>query len=539
QQPPRRHDGGLRAAVPALDGAAPQGRPADGRVPADHPSAGGPGADPGEAVRLRPGHRGAGGGRPGLARVARAPGPPRRARQGRGLRAPGAGRRGAPRVARMSVSSAELVQSRRTEEAMRPPCTLVIFGASGDLTRRLLAPAIAHLNRDGAISSDFAIVGIGRTPYRDEEFRARLESGAREFTPPTQGRPGDFPEVVTYITGEFGDEKLYADLKATLDRIEGQRGGPRNRIFYFATPPDADETIVERIRAAELARVEKGWVRAVVEKPFGHALASGQHLNGGLRSAFKENQIYGIDHYRGKETVQNIFVLRFANGIFEPLWNHRYIDHVQISVAETVGVGHRAGFYEHAGVVRDMFQNHIMQLLTLTAMEPPAAFEADAIRAEKVKVLESIRPIPRQEVDDWAVRGQYGGGVVAGKRVPGYREEDKVDPNSKTATFAAMRIAIDNWRWAGVPFYLRSGKRLGKRVTEIAIEFKGVPHRFFSKASGELLPNVLRLHIQPDEGVSLKFGVKVPGSVLQIQSVYMDFPYSKLGAPIAGGYERL
>jgi glucose-6-phosphate 1-dehydrogenase len=439
----------------------------------------------------------------------------------------------------MSITSPELAQSRRTEESIRPPCTLVIFGASGDLTRRLLAPAIAHLNRDGAISSDFAIVGLGRTAYSDDEFRARLESGAREFTPPTQGRPGEFPAVVSYIAGEFHDPKLYADLKAALERIEGRRGGPRNRIFYFATPPDADEIIVERIRAEGLAAVENGWVRAVVEKPFGHDLASGRHLNGVLLSAFRENQIYRIDHYLGKETVQNIFVLRFANGIFEPIWNHRYVDHVQISVAESVGVGHRAGFYESAGVVRDMFQNHLMQLLTLTAMEPPARYEADAIRAEKVKVLESIRPLPLEAIDEWAVRGQYGSGVVDGRRVPGYREEPDVKPDSSTPTYAAIRIAIDNWRWAGVPFYLRSGKRLGKRVSEIAIEFKSVPHRFFDKASGDVLPNVLRLHIQPDEGVSLKFGVKIPGSVLQVQSVYMDFPYSKLGAPIAGGYERL
>jgi len=328
-------------------------------------------------------------------------------------------------------------------------------------------------------------------------------------------------------------------LQAALDGIEGARGGPRNRIFYFATPPDADEPIVRGVGDEGLAKVENGWVRAVVEKPFGHDLASCRHLNEVLLKVFPEKQVYRIDHYLGKETVQNIFVLRFANGIFEPLWNHRYIDHVQISVAESVGVGHRAGFYEHAGVVRDMFQNHLMQLLTLTAMEPPAAYEADAIRAEKVKVLESIRPFENHGIDDWAVRGQYGPGVVNGKGVPGYRAEPKVDAGSQTPTYAAIKIAIDNWRWGGVPFYLRSGKRLAKRVTEVAIEFKQVPHRFFGKASGDLLPNVLRLHIQPDEGVSLKFGVKVPGSVLQVQSVYMDFPYSKLGAPIAGGYERL
>ncbi len=427
----------------------------------------------------------------------------------------------------------------RREEEIRPPATLVIFGASGDLTRRLLAPAIAHLNRDGALSPDFAIVGIGRSEYTDEAFRSHLEGGAREFTPPTQGRPGDLPDRVSYVAGDFGDPGLFRRLREKLEQIESERGGPRHRIFYFATPPDADEAIVTAIGAEGLAKVANGWVRAVVEKPFGHDLESGRHLNRVLLSVFPEKQIYRIDHYLGKETVQNIFVLRFANGIFEPLWNHRYVDHVQISVAESVGVGHRAAFYESAGILRDMFQNHLLQLLTLTAMEPPAAYEADAIRAEKVKVLQSIRPFPADGINDWAVRGQYGPGVVDGKKVPGYREEPKVDPASETATFAAVRFAIDNWRWAGVPFYLRSGKRLAKRVTEIAIEFKGVPHRFFSKASGELPPNVLRLHIQPDEGVSLKFGVKIPGSVLQIQPVYMDFPYARLGAPIAGGYERL
>ncbi len=440
----------------------------------------------------------------------------------------------------MTVTASPETPARRSEEAIRPPATLVIFGASGDLTRRLLAPAIAHLNRDGAISPDFAILGIGRTPYTDQAFREHLEGGAREFTPPTQGRPGEIPATCRYVAGDFSDRELYGRIRAALESIESGRAGPPNRIFYFATPPESDETIVGALGDTGLARVEGGWVRAVVEKPFGHDLESGRHLNRVLLSVFPEKQIYRIDHYLGKETVQNILVLRFANGIFEPLWNHRYVDHVQISVAESVGVGHRATFYESAGVVRDMFQNHLMQLLTLTAMEPPAAYEAEAIRAEKVKVLESIRPFPEDAIEEWAVRGQYGPGVVDGRKVPGYREEPKVDPASTTPTYAAIRVAIDNWRWAGVPFYLRSGKRLGKRVTEVAIEFRGVPHRFFSKASGELLANVLRLHIQPDEGVSLKFGVKIPGSVLQIQSVYMDFPYSKLGAPIAGGgYERL
>jgi len=427
----------------------------------------------------------------------------------------------------------------RSEEEIRPPCTLVIFGASGDLTRRLLAPAIAHLLRDGAISPDVAIVGLARSPMSDQDFRAYLEGGAREFTPPTQGRPGDLPAVVRYLAGDFGDPDLYRGLKGALEAIEGKRGGPRNRIFYLATPPEADPTIVQHLGEQGLARPEKGWARVVVEKPFGHDLESGRKLNEELGTVFSERQIYRIDHYLGKETVQNIFVLRFANGIFEPLWNNRYIDHVQIAVAESVGVGHRAGYYEQSGVIRDMFQNHLLQLLCLTAMEPPAAFEADAVRAEKVKVLQSIRPFSENAIGDWAVRGQYGSGVVAGRMTPGYREEEKVGVNSSTPTYAALKFAIDNWRWAGVPFYIRSGKRLSKRVSEIAIEFKKVPHRLFAREAGSLNPNVLRLRIQPDEGVSLKFDAKIPGTVLQVQPVYMDFPYSKLGAPIQGGYERL
>jgi glucose-6-phosphate 1-dehydrogenase len=415
----------------------------------------------------------------------------------------------------------------------------VIFGASGDLTRRLLAPAIAHLSRDGAISPEFAIIGLARTEYADQEFRAYLEGGAREFTPPTQGRPGELPAIVQYIAGNFDDPTLYQRLKSALETIEGKRGGQGNRIFYLATPPEADPSIVKFLGENELARPANGWARVVVEKPFGRDLESGRRLNEELGTVFREKQIYRIDHYLGKETVQNIFVLRFANGIFEPLWNNRYVDHVQIAVAESVGVGHRAGYYEHAGIVRDMFQNHLLQLLCLTAMEPPVVFEADAVRAEKVKVLHSIRPFDEGAIDDWAVRGQYGPGVVGGKKVPGYREEEKVAADSTTPTYAAIRFAIDNWRWAGVPFYVRSGKRLAERVSEIAIEFKRVPHPLFSRAVGTLNPNVLRLRIQPDEGVSLKFDAKIPGTVLQVQSVYMDFPYSKLGAPIQGGYERL
>jgi glucose-6-phosphate 1-dehydrogenase len=438
-----------------------------------------------------------------------------------------------------AATEAMPLSERRSEEEIRPPCTIVIFGASGDLARRLLAPAIAHLLRDGAISPEVAIVGLARSPMSDQDFRAYLEGGARDFTPPTQGRPGELPAVVRYLAGDFGDPELFGRLKGALETIEGKRGGPRNRIFYLATPPETDPRIVQHLGEQGLARPEKGWTRVVVEKPFGHDLESGRRLNEELGTVFAERQIYRIDHYLGKETVQNIFVLRFANGIFEPLWNNRYIDHVQIAVAEAVGVGHRAGYYEQSGVIRDMFQNHLLQLLCLTAMEPPTAFEADAVRAEKVKVLDSIRPFSENAMDAWAVRGQYGPGVVAGKMTPGYRQEEKVGANSSTPTYAAVKFAIDNWRWAGVPFYIRSGKRLSKRVSEIAIEFKKIPHRLFVREAGSLNPNVLRLRIQPDEGVSLKFEAKIPGTVLKVQPVYMDFPYSKLGAPIQGGYERL
>ena len=427
----------------------------------------------------------------------------------------------------------------KTEEELRPSATLIIFGASGDLTRRLLAPAITHLYRDGAISPDFAIVGLARTPYSDTEFRARLEDGAREFTPREQGRPGELPGTIRYLTGDFGDPELYRRLREVLDEIESKRPSSRNRIFYLATPPEADPEIVGLLGKEKLSEPENGWTRVVVEKPFGHDLDSAKKLNACLRSVFEERQIYRIDHYLAKETVQNIFVLRFANGIFEPLWNQRYVDHVQIAVAETLGVGHRAGYYEEAGILRDMFQNHLLQLLCLTAMEPPVKFEADAVRAEKVKVLQSIRPFPEDGADAWAVRGQYGSGVVEGKTVPGYREEANVAPDSRTATYGAVKFVIDNWRWAGVPFYVRSGKRMATRISEIAIEFRTVPHHYFRHADGHLPPNVLRLRIQPEEAVSLKFEAKIPGGSGEVESVYMDFPYSNLGAGSHGGYERL
>ena len=374
----------------------------------------------------------------------------------------------------------------------------------------------------------------------DQDFRAYLDGGAREFTPPTQGRPGDLPPTVRYLAGDFGDGALYDRLAATLTEIEKKRGGPCNRIFYLATPPEADPEIVQYLGEKSLARPDSGWARVVVEKPFGHDLESGKQLNDELRSVFKERQIYRIDHYLGKQTVQNIFVLRFANGVFEPLWNNRYIDHVQIAVSETVGVGHRAGYYESAGVVRDMFQNHLLQLLCLTAMEPPVAFEADAVRAEKVKVLQSIRPIPEDAIGEWAVRGQYGPGVVEGKKAPGYREEEKVATGFDDSDLCGGEVRDRQLAVGGRPVLrpfgqAARGAHLGDRHR---VQTRAAP-RSSARPSGRLNPNVLRLRIQPDEGVSLKFEAKIPGTVMQIQSVYMDFPYSKLGAPIQGGYERL
>ncbi|MGH9442293.1 MAG: glucose-6-phosphate dehydrogenase [Thermoanaerobaculia bacterium] len=429
--------------------------------------------------------------------------------------------------------------------AARPPdsCAMVIFGASGDLTARMLMPALSKLTRERALSDEFFVVGVARTPMSDEKFRGAMRKAVETFAPES-AIPADLLSRLFYISGEFRDPETFRSLAKLLARLRKSLGGARaSHVFYLATPPEIDPLIVEQLGKAGLASEAGGsFSRVVIEKPFGHDLESARALNARVLTVFREEQIFRIDHYLGKETVQNIMVLRFANGIFEPLWNRRYIDNVQISVAESIGVGHRAGYYETAGVLRDMFQNHLLQLLCMTAMEAPVRMDAESVRGEKVKVLKAIRAIPADHTEAWAVRGQYGPGVVDGEEVPGYRHEEKVSRRSSTPTFAAVRFLVDNWRWAGVPFYLRSGKRLAKRTTEIAVEFREVPHMymFFKEpAANRLEKNVLRLKIQPDEGISLKFLAKIPGAGMRVTPEVMDFPYSQLGVAQHGSYERL
>ena len=423
------------------------------------------------------------------------------------------------------------------------PCTFVVFGASGDLTRRKLLPALLALSREKLLHPKSAVLGFARQPMRDEAFRDELRDSAGERDiPDSEWMP--FAASVFYRSGKYENAGDYAALASFLKSLERERGTPGNRIFYLATPPDVYPAILEGLRAEGLvhgADLGTPWSHVIVEKPYGHDLESARALTAMVHGAFDERQVYRIDHYLGKETVQNIQVLRLANGIFEPLWNNRYVDHVQIAVAEADGIGTRAGYYEKAGALRDMLQNHMLQLLTLTAMEPPSRFEANAIRDEKVKVLRALTPLSRGQSAERTVRAQYAAGAVAGKPAPGYREEEGVSPKSTTETYIAARLEVDNWRWAGVPFYLRSGKRLPKRATEIAITFHQPPYSLFRSAGcAPIEANVLRLRIQPDEGISLSFGSKSPGQALHIDPVRMDFNYlTSFGADPPEAYERL
>jgi glucose-6-phosphate 1-dehydrogenase len=427
--------------------------------------------------------------------------------------------------------------------AAADPCTFVVFGASGDLTRRKLLPALLALSRDKLLHPKSAVVGFARRPMTDDAFREEIRASAAE-----QGIPDHdwrrFASSVFYRQGTFENAADFAALRGSLESLERDRGTPANRIYYLATPPASYGAILDGIRGAGLvhdASLGTPWSRVIVEKPFGEDLESARALNARFHAAFDERQVFRIDHYLGKETVQNILVLRLGNGIFEPLWNSRYVDHVQIAVAETVGVEMRANYYERAGALRDMLQNHMLQLLTLTAMEPPSRFEADAVRDEKVKVLRAMTPLSPKQVAVRTVRAQYAPGAVAGTPAVGYREEPSVAPDSNTETFIAVRLEVDNWRWAGVPFYLRSGKRLPKRATEIAIAFRQPPYALFRSAGCESIEsNVLRLRIQPDEGISLSFGSKSPGQTLHIDPVRMDFNYlTYFGADPPEAYERL
>jgi glucose-6-phosphate 1-dehydrogenase len=416
------------------------------------------------------------------------------------------------------------------------PCIIVIFGASGDLTARKLMPALYSLAFRRLLPEHFGIIGAARSEETDDEFRERMKQAVQEHArdPFKDEIWESLAAGMRYVTLDFADEKGEDELRDRLTELDKERGTQGNRVYYFAVPPNAIGTLVGEIAQR---RGAEGWVRLIIEKPFGHDLQSARDLNAKIQEHFSESEVFRIDHYLGKETVQNMLALRFANGIFEPIWNRQFIDHVQITVAESIGIENRASYYEQAGAIRDIFQNHLLQLVAITAMEPPIDFTADSVRNEKVKVLKSIHtPGPKH-----VVRGQYGRGFVEGVEVPAYREEPGVDPNSLTETFVAAKLYVDNWRWADTPFYVRMGKRLARRETTIAIEFKRAPHPPFDDGSAEgLQPNVLLIHVQPNEGISLAIGAKVPGQGMAIRTVHMDFLYGgtfREGLPDA--YERL
>jgi glucose-6-phosphate 1-dehydrogenase len=424
------------------------------------------------------------------------------------------------------------------------PNVLVIFGATGDLTHRKLMPALYDLARDRLLPGGFSVVGFARRPKEHQHFRDEMRQVVDQFsrTRPVEPSVWDsFAQGLYYLQSNFHEPDGYVRLAKLLDRIDQERGTCCNRLFYLATPPSYYAEIIQQVGAAGLARNEHGWTRIIIEKPFGHDLATAHELNQRVLQVFDEEQVYRIDHYLGKETVQNILVFRFANGIFEPIWNRRYVDHVQITVSESIGIEGRGAYFEEAGITRDIVQNHMLQLLSLVGMEPPVAFDANAVRDEKVKVLRALRPIAPNQVAEFTVRGQYAPGTLRGEAVPGYRQESKVRSDSITETFVALKLFIDNWRWAGVPFYLRTGKRLPKRVTELAIQFRQAPLLLFDhQATSALEPNILVLNIQPDEGITLRFGSKVPGPTAQVRPVNMEFRYgTSFGVAAPDAYERL
>jgi glucose-6-phosphate 1-dehydrogenase len=423
-------------------------------------------------------------------------------------------------------------------------CIMTIFGAAGDLTARKLIPALYNLGKSDHLPKNFAVLGFAFDPMSEEDFRMKVKKDINQFAP----EPIDHSlcewlcERTYYISGDFRDAAKYTTLKAKLEALDEKHGTPGNYFYYLATAPQYFSEIIKQLGAAQLHCESPGkWRRVVIEKPFGTDLDSAKALNREILQVLHEKQIYRIDHYLGKETVQNILVSRFSNGIFEPIWNRRYIDHVQITVAEELGVERRGGYYEGAGALRDMVPNHILQLVTLTAMEPPISFGADAVRDEQAKILHAIQPPTPEEVLTRAVRGQYGPGTEHGQPVPGYRSEPLVSPNSSTETFVGLKLSIDNWRWVDVPFYLRTGKRMPKRVTEIAIQFRRAPFVLFRDTPVDTLAhNQLVMHIQPDEGISLRFGAKIPGPTVRVGAVDMDFKYSDhFGSEPSTGYERL
>jgi glucose-6-phosphate 1-dehydrogenase len=447
----------------------------------------------------------------------------------------------------VTISPEELKASQHSERSP-DPCVVVIFGASGDLTKRKLLPALYHLEQAGNLPENFAVVGVARRPLEESfapDMKERIESGGGVDA--SEPKLDEFVGRISYYAMNFDDDSSYGGLKERLKELDGRFGTLGNRLFYLATAPEYFSDIIKFLGEHKMNQPdpespagENAWVRIVIEKPFGHDLESAKALNDEVNKVFHEDQIFRIDHYLGKETVQNILVFRFANGIFENVWNRNYIDHIEITAAESIGIEGRGPFYEKAGALRDVMQNHVMELLSFVAMEPPVSFEASAVRAEKIKVFRAIKPIHFADT----VRGQYGPGMVEGKPVAGYREEDRVHPRSQTETYAALRVEIENWRWAGVPIYLRAGKRLAKRVTEITIQFKQPPLLLFKDSHGHgaegIKSNIISMRIQPDEGIALRFEAKVPGPSMNIAPVNMDFCYSTaFGVSSANGYERL
>ena len=439
-----------------------------------------------------------------------------------------------------SVSSNPLQDGLRLEPTPGP-AILVIFGATGDLTKRKLLPALYHLSKGQRLPARFSVLGVGRESMPDDRFRGLFRDSLREFAGLQQEDEvaRSLAERMHYVGGDFRDGALFQQLKARIAEIDGGSGA----LFYLAIPPGIYSTVIEQLGAAGLSTEEsdRQWRRVIVEKPFGTDLATARELNQIVHRHFREDQVYRIDHYLGKETVQNLMVFRFANGMFEPIWNRRYIDHVQITAAETVGVERRATYYEGAGALRDMVQNHLMQLLALVAMEPPIAFTADGVRDRKMDALLSVQPLVDEKGETDVVRAQYASGWVAGAEVPGYRQDTGVNPESTTETFVALRMRLDSWRWAGVPFYLRTGKRLPKRTTEIAIQMRRPPLEIFKRVSPtSVAANLLIINVQPDEGISVRFEAKIPGTRMQLAPVMMNFRYgSAFGGSVPEAYETL
>src|SRR3984893_5648438 len=424
------------------------------------------------------------------------------------------------------------------------PCAIVIFGASGDLTKRKLIPSLYNLGSYHLLPAHFSIIGVARRPLSDDIFRDQLGKDLAELgtQPVDPNLWSKFRERISYCAGEFDNPATYKKLAEALSESETKFGTSGNAVFYLSVQPDYFGTIAKRLSESGLLREENGrWRRVIIEKPFGHDLDSARQLNSELTSVLQEHQIYRIDHYLGKETAQNLLVFRLGNAVFEPIWNRRYIDHVQLTVAETIGVESRGAFYEKTGAFRDVMQNHMFMWLALTAMEPPPSLEGEAVRNEKVKLLEAIRRWDAKDALINAVRGQYGAGMIDGKPVPAYRDEPNVNPKSNVETYAAVKLLIDNWRWAGVPFYLRSGKRLARRTTKIVVRFKTPPLSIFGSGEKDpVAPNYLIFHIQPEEGITFQVRAKVPGPTITTQPVHLDFDYSQFGErPPTTGYEKL